>query len=80
MEAIERTFIMIKPEGVRRGLIGKIISRFEEKYFSLKAIKIATPGRAHFEKHYSELKNQAFFRSVVEYASSGPVCAMVWEG
>ena len=78
--AKERTFIMIKPDGVQRGLIGQIISRFETKGFKLVAMKLSAPGKAHFEEHYSDLSSKGFFAGLVEYASSGPVCAMVWEG
>ena len=76
----ERTFIMIKPDGVQRGLIGPIISRFEQKGFKLVAMKMALPGREHFEKHYADLSGKGFFKGLIDYASSGPVCAMVWEG
>ena len=76
----ERTFIMIKPDGVRRGLIGQIIARFETKGFKLVAMKLTAPGRAHFEQHYADLANKSFFSGLIDYASSGPVCAMVWEG
>ena len=76
----ERTFIMIKPDGVQRGLIGTIIGRFEQKGFKLVAMKLCAPGREHFEKHYSDLSSKPFFGGLVDYASSGPVCAMVWEG
>ena len=76
----ERTFIMIKPDGVQRGLVGTIISRFEQKGFKLVAMKLAAPGREHFEKHYSDLSSKGFFKGLIDYAASGPVCAMVWEG
>ena len=76
----ERTFIMIKPDGVQRGLIGTIISRFETKGFKLAAMKLCQPGKAHFEEHYSDLSTKKFFPGLIEYAASGPVCAMVWEG
>jgi len=76
----ERTFIMIKPDGVQRGLIGQIIQRFETKGFKLVAMKLCAPGRAHFEQHYSDLSSKGFFKGLIDYASSGPVCAMVWEG
>ena len=64
----ERTFIMIKPDGVQRGLIGTIISRFETKGFKLVAMKLAQPGKEMFEKHYADLSskpflNQPFFSS-----------------
>ena len=78
--AKERTFIMIKPDGVQRGLIGQIIARFETKGFKLVAMKLCAPGRAHFEQHYADLSAKPFFGGLVDYASSGPVCAMVWEG
>ena len=78
--AKERTFIMIKPDGVQRGLIGQIIQRFETKGFKLVAMKLCQPGRAHFEQHYADLSSKGFFQGLIDYASSGPVCAMVWEG
>ena len=80
VEARERTFIMIKPDGVQRGLVGTIISRFEQKGFKLVAMKLAQPGAEHFEKHYADLSSKSFFPGLVAYASSGPVVAMVWEG
>ncbi len=71
---------MIKPDGVQRGLVGPIISRFEQKGFKLVALKLDQPGAAHFEKHYADLSARPFFPGLVKYASSGPVVAMVWEG
>merc|ERR1719213_781458 len=76
----ERTYIMIKPDGVQRGLVGTIISRFEQKGFKLVAMKLAQPGKEMFEKHYADLSSKPFFAGLVEYAASGPVCCMVWEG
>ena len=76
----ERTYIMIKPDGVQRGLIGAIISRFEQKGFQLVAMKLAQPGADKFKEHYADLSSKPFFNGLVEYASSGPVCCMVWEG
>ena len=78
--AKERTFIMIKPDGVQRGLVGTIIQRFEQKGFKLVAMKMSSPGKEHFEQHYSDLSSKGFFKGLIEYASSGPVVAMVWEG
>ncbi|KAG9595259.1 nucleoside diphosphate kinase, partial [Aureobasidium melanogenum] len=96
MSSSEQTFIAIKPspqcnfgaatkfkaqpDGVQRGLIGPIISRFENKGFKLSAIKLTTPGQEHLEKHYSDLSDKPFFRGLISYMSSGPICAMVWEG
>ena len=76
----ERTYIMIKPDGVQRGLIGQIIARFETKGFKLVAMKLAQPGKEQFEKHYADLSSKPFFQGLVDYAASGPVCCMVWEG
>lgn len=76
----ERTFIAIKPDGVQRQLIGKIIQRFEEKGFTLVAMKMITPSKAMAEGHYDDLKNKPFFKSLTNFFSSGPVVAMVWQG
>jgi nucleoside-diphosphate kinase len=76
----ERTFIMIKPDGVQRGLVGDIIARFEKKGFKLVGMKLAAPGKEMFEKHYADLSSKGFFAGLIAYASSGPVVAMVWEG
>ena len=76
----ERTYIMIKPDGVQRGLIGPIISRFEQKGFKLVAMKLCMPGKEHMEKHYADLSGKGFFAGLIEYVTSGPVCCMVWEG
>merc|ERR1712166_508734 len=75
----ERTFIMLKPDAVQRGIVGEIVTRFEEKGFKLVAMKMCTPGKEMFEKHYSDLSSKKFF-PLVRYATSGPVVAMVWEG
>jgi nucleoside-diphosphate kinase len=81
VEAVrERTFIMIKPDGVQRGLVGDIISRFEKKGFKLVAMKLEAPGKEKFEQHYADLSSKGFFAGLVQYAASGPVVAMVWEG
>ncbi|KAH8548487.1 nucleoside diphosphate kinase [Umbelopsis sp. PMI_123] len=78
----ERTFIMIKPDGVQRGLVGKIVSRFEDRGYKLVAIKSVAPSKELAERHYADLKSKPFFPSLVEYMSNGaaPVVAMVWEG
>ncbi|THY65237.1 nucleoside diphosphate kinase [Aureobasidium pullulans] len=80
MSSNEQTFIAIKPDGCQRGLIGPIISRFENKGFKLSAIKMTQPGQEHLEKHYSDLSDKPFFRGLISYMNSGPICAMVWEG
>ncbi|KAL7270306.1 nucleoside diphosphate kinase Ndk1 [Rhizina undulata] len=77
---VEQTFIAIKPDGVQRGLVGPIISRFEQRGYKLAAIKLVTPGQEHLEKHYADLADKPFFPGLIKYMTSGPICAMVWEG
>lgn len=79
-EARERTFIMVKPDGVQRGLVGKIIERFETKGFKLVALKFTWASKELLEKHYADLSARPFFPGLVKYMSSGPVVPMVWEG
>lgn len=76
----ERTFIIIKPDGVQRGAIGKIISRFEEKGFKLVAMKFMHATDEILNKHYEELKSRPFFPTLINYMTSGPIVLMVWEG
>ncbi|KAG5315618.1 NDKA kinase, partial [Pseudoatta argentina] len=76
----ERTFIMVKPDGVQRGLVGKIIQRFEQKGFKLVTIKMLWPSEDLLKKHYADLALRPFFPGLVTYMSSGPVVPMVWEG
>ncbi|RJE19018.1 Nucleoside diphosphate kinase [Aspergillus sclerotialis] len=76
----EQTFIAIKPDGVQRGLIGPIISRFENRGFKLIAMKTCSPSKEHLEKHYQDLAEKPFFKGLVAYMLSGPIVAMVWEG
>jgi len=71
---------MIKPDGVQRGLVGEIISRFEKKGFYLKGLKLVNVERSFAEKHYADLSAKPFFQGLVDYIISGPVVAMVWEG
>ncbi|PWA90072.1 nucleoside diphosphate kinase [Artemisia annua] len=77
---MERTFIAIKPDGVQRGLISEIISRFERKGYKLVAIKLEVPSKSFAGKHYRDLKDRPFFNGLCNFLSSGPVLAMVWEG
>uniref|UniRef100_A0A3B3TQA8 Nucleoside diphosphate kinase n=1 Tax=Poecilia latipinna TaxID=48699 RepID=A0A3B3TQA8_9TELE len=76
----ERTFIAIKPDGVQRGIIGEIIKRFEMKGFKLVGMKMLQASEDLLMQHYIDLKDRPFFPSLVNYMSSGPVVAMVWEG
>ena len=77
---MERTFLMIKPDGVRRKLVGEIISRFENKGYTLVQMKLLTPARATAEAHYAVHRGKPFFDGVVDFIAFGPVVAMVWEG
>ncbi len=76
----EKTFIAIKPDGVQRGFISEIIGRFERKGFKLVALKQLIPSRELAQKHYGVHKERPFFNDLVDFISSGPVVAMVWEG
>ncbi len=76
----ERTFIAIKPDGVQRGFISEIIGRFERKGFKLVALKQLIPSQELAQKHYGVHKERPFFSDLVDFISSGPVVAMVWEG
>lgn len=77
---MERTFLMVKPDGVRRALVGEIIARFERKGFTLIGLKALVPSRALAEEHYAVHREKPFFSSVVEFITSDRVVAMVWEG
>ncbi|MCQ6559139.1 nucleoside-diphosphate kinase [Paenibacillus mendelii] len=77
---MERTFVMVKPDGVKRGVIGSIINRFEQKGFALMAIKLMQIDLALAEEHYRDLRTKPFFGELVGYLTSGSVCAMIWEG
>jgi nucleoside-diphosphate kinase len=77
---MERTFLAIKPDGVQRGLVGEIIRRFETKGFTLVGLKFLQPTKELAESHYAVHKERPFFPGLVEFITSGPVVAMVWEG
>jgi nucleoside-diphosphate kinase len=77
---LERTFLAIKPDGVQRKLVGEIIRRFEAKGFTLVGLKLMNVSRELAETHYGVHRERPFFSSLVEFITSGPVVAMVWEG
>ncbi|MBW4421305.1 MAG: nucleoside-diphosphate kinase [Myxacorys californica WJT36-NPBG1] len=77
---MERTFLAIKPDGVQRKLIGDIIKRFETKGFTLVGLKFMSVSRELAEQHYDVHKERPFFSGLVEFITSGPIIAMVWEG
>ena len=76
----ERTFIAIKPDGVKRNLIGRIITRFEEKGYKIIGLKLLLPTLELAEKHYEEHKGKPFYPRLINYITSGPIVAMVIEG
>lgn len=77
---MERTFIAIKPDGVQRGLVGEVIKRFETKGFTLVGLKLMNVSRELAEEHYSVHRERPFFSSLVDFITSSPVVAMVFEG
>ena len=77
---MERTYLMVKPDGVQRGLCGEIVSRFEKKGLKLIAMKLMVIPKETAENHYGEHKRKKFYDSLISYITSGPVLAMVWEG
>lgn len=78
--AIERTFAMVKPDGVRRGLVGTVVSRLEAKGFRIVGMKLMQIPRATAERHYGEHAGKPFYQGLVDFITSGPVVMMVVEG
>jgi nucleoside-diphosphate kinase len=78
--SIERTFAMVKPDGVQRRLVGELISRIEAKGYDIVAMKRMTISREMAEKHYGEHAGKPFYEGLVSFITSGPVVAMVLEG
>jgi nucleoside-diphosphate kinase len=77
---MERTFLMVKPDGVQRKLVGEVIKRLENKGFTLIGLKLMSVSRDLAQKHYDVHKERPFFESLVEFIISSPIVAMVWEG
>ncbi|MBP3041087.1 nucleoside-diphosphate kinase [Bacillaceae bacterium Marseille-Q3522] len=77
---MEQTFLMVKPDGVQRQIIGEIVSRFERKGFQLKGAKLMQISQTHAMEHYKEHKERPFFQELVDFITSGPVFVMVWQG
>ncbi len=77
---MERTFVAIKPDGVKRELIGSIIKRFEDKGYKIIGLKMLHPTVEIAEKHYAEHFGKSFYNGLIEYITSGPIVAMVLEG
>lgn len=77
---MERTLVLIKPDGVQRGLVGEIIGRFERRGLKLLGLKFMQISRELAAEHYGVHRERPFYASLVEYITSAPVVAMVWEG
>jgi len=78
--ASERTFIAVKPDGVQRGLVGDIISRFEKRGYKLVGLKMEQPSLEKAQEHYEDLAGKKFFGGLCAFFSSGPIVCMCWEG
>jgi nucleoside-diphosphate kinase len=78
--AVERTFLMVKPDGVRRAIVGEVISRFERKGLKLEKMRMLTIDEDLAGRHYAEHVEKPFFGELVEFITSGPVVAMEWSG
>ena len=77
---LEKTFVLVKPDGVQRGLIGEIIKRLERRGLKLSAAKFMLVSEELAEEHYAIHKGKPFYEGLISYITSGPVMAMVWEG
>ena len=77
---MERTFVLVKPDGVQRGLVGEIIGRLEKRGLKLVAGRFVQVSQALAEKHYAVHKGKAFYDGLIRYITASPVMAMVWEG
>lgn len=78
--SVERTLVLVKPDGVQRRLVGEVITRFERRGLHLVALKLVHVDRDLAERHYAEHRGKPFFAGVIDFITSAPVVAMVWEG
>lgn len=76
----ERTLVLVKPDGVRRGLVGEVLRRIEAKGYALVALELRTADRDLLAQHYAEHEGKAFYEPLVEFMLSGPIAAAVIEG
>ncbi|TRZ72113.1 MAG: nucleoside-diphosphate kinase [Streptomycetaceae bacterium] len=76
----EKTLILVKPDGVRRGLVGQVIARVETKGYSIEALRMLNADRALLERHYAEHIGKAFYEPLVEFMMSGPIVAIIASG
>jgi nucleoside-diphosphate kinase len=77
---VETTFVMIKPDGVRRGLVGEVISRLERKGLTMRRLRMLTIPQEMAQRHYAEHREKPFFGELVSFITGGPVVAMEWSG
>jgi len=77
---VSRTFVMVKPDGVRRGLVGEVIRRFEAKGLTLKAMKLIRVSPELAAQHYAEHREKPFYGELIQFITSGPAVPMVFEG
>ncbi len=77
---MERTLVIIKPDGIQRGLIGEIVGRFEKRGFKLCGLQLIVPDKERTTDHYYDLKKSSHFPRILRDMTSGPACFMVWEG
>lgn len=79
-QKLERTLILIKPDGVRRSLVGEVVSRIESKGYQIIGLKMVTPSREILAKHYAEHEGKPFYEPLIEFMLSGPIVALIAEG
>ena len=77
---MQTTFVMVKPDGVQRGLVGEIINRFERKGLRLVGLRSMVPSNEIAEEHYAVHKERPFYSGLIEFITSGPIVAMAWSG
>jgi nucleoside-diphosphate kinase len=78
--SIEKTLVLVKPDGVARGLVGEVIARIEAKGYTVVALRMLQADRALLEKHYAEHQGKPFFEPLIEFMMSGPIVALVAQG
>lgn len=78
--SIEKTLVLVKPDGVARGLVGEVIARIEAKGYKIVSLRMLQADRTLLEKHYAEHQGKPFFEPLVEFMMSGPIVALVAEG
>ena len=77
---MEQTYVMVKPDGVQRGLVGRVIQKFEDKGLQLVGLRMRWPNQELLKEHYAALADKPFFDDLLDYVGSGPVVCMCWRG